>query len=196
MDTIILASGSPRRRELMQKARLPFRTATPNIDEQALIASSADKAVREIARKKVEAIIPQCKPDSSGWILAADTLVELDGKILGKPDGMEQARDFIRELAGKVHRVHTGLALYPGKVRKIKTVLATTEVKFRSMNRDEIEFYIHSGEWMGAAGAYRIQEQGGFFIDWVKGSYSNVIGLPIESLYLLLKQNGYCFTNP
>jgi septum formation protein len=196
MDIIILASGSPRRRDLLQKAKIPFKVIPPNISEEAFLIQATKKTAVDIAKKKAEAIISLFKQESPRWILAADTLIEIDGQIIGKPAGIEQAEVYLKLLNGQVHKVHTGLALLPERGKHIQTQLCSTEVKFREMTRDEIQFYLDSGEWAGAAGGYRIQEQGGFFVDWVKGSYSNVVGLPLETVYKMLKENGYIFTHP
>lgn len=193
MVTIILASGSPRRRELLQKAKIPFKVIHPNINEDVYTQTTPKEIVEEIAKKKVEAVVNIFKQESPRWIVGADTMIEVAGKCIGKPDSIEDAEECLRLLSGRIHRVYTGMALLPEKDKPIVTTLATSEVKFRKMNDDEIHFYLDSGEWSGAAGAYRIQEQGSFFIEWIKGSYSNVVGLPLETFYTLLKENDYPF---
>jgi septum formation protein len=195
MVTIILASGSPRRRELLQKAKIPFKVIHPNINEDMYNQVATKDLVEEIAKKKVEAIINIFKQESPRWIVGADTMIEVGGKGVGKPESIADAEQILHLLSGRIHRVHTGLALLPEKDKPIATKLCSSEVKFRKMTDEEIHFYLNSGEWSGAAGAYRIQEQGSFFIEWIKGSYSNVVGLPLETFYLLLKENGYPFSN-
>ncbi len=193
MVPIILASGSPRRRDLLQKAKVPFTVIHPNINEDIYTEDAAVTVVEEIARRKVEAIVTIFKQESPRWIVGADTMIEVSGKCVGKPDSIEDAEHILRMLSGRIHRVHTGLALLAEKDKDIVTKMCTTEVKFRRMTDKEILFYLDSGEWSGAAGAYRIQEQGSFFIEWIKGSYSNVVGLPLETFYTLLKENDYPF---
>ncbi|RPJ03675.1 MAG: septum formation protein Maf [Spirochaetaceae bacterium] len=193
MDTIILASGSPRRREMLQKVKIPFKVIPPQVNEEIFLANASETTVADIARKKVETIVGMFKQESPRWILGADTLVEINSTFLGKPAGIEEAERMIRALSGKKHRVHTGLALLAEKGKPMDIRQCTTEVKFKSMTEHDIHFYMDSGEWTGAAGAYRIQEQGGFFIEWIKGSYSNVVGLPLEILYSMLLENGYIF---
>jgi septum formation protein len=193
MVTIILASGSPRRRELLQKAKVPFKVIHPNIDEDVYTQTASTEIVTEIAKRKVEAVVNIFKQESPRWIVGADTMIEVSGQCVGKPESIEDAEKFIRMLSGRIHRVHTGLALLAEKDKPIVTALATSEVKFRKMTDNEIHFYLNSGEWSGAAGAYRIQEQGSFFIEWIRGSYSNVVGLPLETFYKLLRENDYPF---
>jgi septum formation protein len=193
MVPIILASGSPRRRDLLQKAKVPFTVIHPNINEDIYTETSAKEVVQEIAVKKVQAIVNIFKQESPRWIVGADTMIEISGKCVGKPDSIEEAEQILRLLQGRIHRVHTGIALLAEKDKSIVTRMCTTEVKFRRMSDAEIHFYLESGEWSGAAGAYRIQEQGSFFIEWIKGSYSNVVGLPLETFYTLLKENNYPF---
>jgi septum formation protein len=193
MDTIILASGSPRRREMLQKVKIPFKVIPPQVNEEVFLANATETTVMDIARKKVETIVSMFKQESPRWILGADTLVEINGAFLGKPAGIEEAERMIRSLSGKKHRVHTGLVLLAEKGKAMDCRQCSTEVKFKAMTEQDIHFYLDSGEWTGAAGAYRIQEQGGFFIEWIKGSYSNVVGLPLEMLYDMLSENGYIF---
>ena len=96
-------------------------------------------------------------------------------------------------LSGKVHRVHSGIAVLVEKSRPVEADVATTEVKFKSMSPNELAYYVDCGEWSGAAGAYRIQERGAFFVEWIRGSYSNVVGLPLEAFYGILIRNEYHF---
>jgi len=96
-------------------------------------------------------------------------------------------------LSGKVHRVYSGIAVLVEKGRPIESDVVVTEVKFKSMSPGELAFYVECGEWSGAAGAYRIQERGAFFVEWIRGSYSNVVGLPLEAFYGILMRNEYRF---
>ncbi len=193
MDTIILASGSPRRQELLTKARIPIRIVPPNINEEIIGGESARETVLRLSLAKVEAIIDVFRNESPRWVLGVDTLVELNGKIIGKPKSVDDATEVIRTLSGRVHRVLSGITLLKAKSEKPVTRVAITEVKFKEMSEDEITFYINTGEWSGVAGGYRIQGVGSFFIEWIKGSYSNVMGLPLETFYGILRESGYSF---
>ena len=193
METIILASGSPRRRELLTKVKLPIKVIPPDIAEDYSSGLPVPEIVVQIARKKVEAVLSLFKTESPRWVLGLDTVVEIDGKVLGKPSGPEEAESMLRMLSGRVHRVFSGIALLVRRGKPIEEEVVCTEVKFRAMDPGEIRFYIETGEWAGAAGAYRIQERGAFLVDWIKGSYSNVVGLPLEAFYGILVRNEYNF---
>jgi septum formation protein len=193
METIILASGSPRRRELLTRVKLPIKVIPPDIVEDYSSFSSIPELVTRLARNKVDAILALFKSESPRWVLVLDTVVEVDGKVLGKPSGPEEAETMLRMLSGKVHRVYTGIALLVERGKPVEQEVVCTEVKFREMDGKEIHFYLDTGEWAGAAGGYRIQERGAFFIEWIRGSYSNVVGLPLEAFYGILVRNEYHF---
>jgi len=193
METIILASGSPRRRELLTKVKLPIKVIPPDVTEDYSPGESVPQMVVRIARSKVEAILALFKTESPRWVLGLDTVVEIDGKVLGKPCGPEEAEAMLRILSGRIHRVYSGIALLVERGKPIEEEVVCTEVKFRAMEAAEIHFYVESGEWAGVAGAYRIQERGAFLVDWIKGSYSNVVGLPLEAFYGILVRNEYHF---
>jgi septum formation protein len=191
MDTIILASGSPRRQELLTRVSIPFKAFPPNIDEEFTHIKSIEERVRAIAARKVQAVVEMFKQESPRWVLGLDTLVELDGRAITKPAGIEEAEKILRQLSGKVHRVLTGIAFLPARGEATDLHSVCTEVKFARLGRDDLEMYLESGEWSGVAGAYRIQERGAFFVEWIRGSYSNVVGLPLETFYGILKSNQY-----
>ncbi len=191
MDAIILASGSPRRQELLSRVRIPFKAFPPNIAEELDHIPDISERVQQIALKKIEAVVAGFPQDSPRWVLGLDTLVELDGLALAKPSGPEQAGEILRKLSGRVHRVFTGIGLLPIRGAKVDLRCAVTEVKFAPLSEKELVDYVDTGEWSGVAGAYRIQERGGFFVEWIRGSYSNVVGLPLETFYGMLKHNRY-----
>jgi septum formation protein len=193
MDTIILASGSPRRRELLSRVKIPFKVISPNLAEDYEPEAPACELVTAIARMKVEFILDFFKSESPRWILGADTVVEVGGKVLGKPQGPEEAESMLAALSGKVHRVYTGLALCVERGRPMECETVCTEVKFSELSEEEVRSYVECGEWTGAAGAYRVQERGAFFVEWIRGSYSNVVGLPLEAFYGMLKRNSFKF---
>ena len=191
METIILASGSPRRQELLNKVRIPFKAFPPNIDESFIKIRSVEERVKRIALRKIETVVEMFKQESPRWLLGVDTLVEIEGEAIQKPTGVEQAEAMLKRLSGKVHRVYTGIGLLPAKGEPVDLRSVCTEVKFAPVSQEDIELYLDSGEWSGVAGAYRIQERGAFFVEWVRGSYSNVVGLPLETFYGILKSNNY-----
>ena len=193
MDTVILASGSPRRRELLERVRIPFKVVSPQVDEAYGGGLAPADHTTALARRKVEAVLALFRNEAPQWVLGADTVVEADGLILGKPAGIEEAEGFLRRLSGRVHRVHTGLALHAGRERPIEVEAVSTEVRFRTLDDGEIQSYLESGEWAGAAGGYRIQERGAFLVEWIRGSWSNVVGLPLEAFYGMLRRTGYRF---
>ena len=193
METIILASGSPRRRELLTKVKLPIKVIPPDIKEDHTAYSSIPELVSRLSRDKVEAILALFKTESPRWILGLDTVVEVEGKVLGKPSVPEEAEIMLRSLSGKVHRVYSGMTLLVERGKPMEQEVVCTEVKFREMTENEVRFYLDTGEWAGAAGGYRIQERGAFFVEWIRGSYSNVVGLPLEAFYGILVRNEYHF---
>ncbi len=193
METIILASGSPRRQELLSKVRIPFKAFPPNIPEKIEPAGPIAEQVMRIAQRKIETVISGFKQESPRWVLGLDTLVEVDGAPIPKPSNMEEAEKVLRRLSGKVHRVHTGIGFLPSRGKKLTLRCVTTEVKFISLTDRDIEFYLNTGEWSGVAGGYRIQERGSFFVEWIRGSHSNVVGLPLETFYGILRENHYTF---
>lgn len=189
METIILASGSPRRQELLTRVRIPFKAFPPNIDESFEGVRSIEQRVRQIAAAKIEAVVQGFKQESPRWVLGLDTLVELDGQAFNKPEGVEDAERMLLALSGKTHRVHTGIGLLPSRGEKLDLRSVCTEVKMAAFSREELEYYLETGEWSGVTGAYRIQERGAFFVEWIRGSYSNVVGLPLETFYTMLRDN-------
>ena len=193
METIILASGSPRRRDLLTRVKIPHKVISPDIAEEFEAGAPIPEIVTGLARRKVEAILDMFKPESPRWVLGVDTVVEVEGRVLGKPSGPEEAEEMLRQLSAKVHQVWSGLALLVERGRPLVLESVCTEVRFREMAAEEISYYVETGEWAGVAGAYRIQERGAFFVEWIRGSYSNVVGLPLEAFYAILRRHEYHF---
>ena len=182
---IILASASPRRKELLSQLGLDFTIAIPHVDEKTRQGEHPEDFCRRISMEKA-AIISQDYPDA--LIIAADTIVVIDGKILGKPNDNKEALAYLTLLAGRTHEVYTGYTiLYKGQNR---TKVIRTRVHFRAMSKEEILWYIATGEPMDKAGAYAVQGIGSIFVDRLEGSYTNVIGLPLSDLYYDLKGFG------
>jgi septum formation protein len=179
----ILASASPRRRELLGLLLPRFTVEAPEADESFENGMPPDKAVTLLAGRKAEAVSAR---HVQAAVIGADTVVEADGTILGKPRSAADARRMLGFLSGRTHRVHTGVALiYPGGKR---TVAESTAVTFAAMSDEEIRRYVSTGEPMDKAGAYGIQGLGGIFIPRIEGDYYNVMGLPLNALYTLLKE--------
>ncbi|MBE6543380.1 MAG: septum formation protein Maf [Ruminococcaceae bacterium] len=181
---LILASKSPRRKEILQGLGLNFICESPSVDESFPPRIDPNILVRELAMRKAEAV----KIANSGdLVIAADTIVYHRGRILGKPKNEDDALVMLRLLSGDVHTVYTGYA-----VRSMyKTVcdFCATDVYFRNLDDDEIMKYIKTGEPMDKAGAYEIQGIGALLVDRIDGDYLNVVGLPASSLMFCLKDN-------
>jgi septum formation protein len=192
MEPIILASSSPRRQEILKLMNIPYQVIMPNIEETIPDDMTTDKAPEYLATQKVNAVARSLPAGLEiPWILGADTIVTLNGKIYGKPVDQEDAARVLTELQGKTHKVITGMSLYNGKLHFLSTRSAATLVTFSSMTIKEIEWYVSTGDWHGAAGGYRIQGLASCFIQNIEGTNSNVVGLPIFELYDMLKEQGY-----
>ena len=186
---IILGSGSPRRLELLRAVGIEPRVLAPDIDESVLHGEIAQEYVRRLAATKLDAVMRSVGAVGVGTIvIAADTTVEIDEAILGKPDDNDQAVAMLRSLSGREHRVHTGLAVAvagPG-CRGVEwqghVEVVTSRVWFRTLTETQIADYVATGEPSDKAGAYAIQGGGALFVDRFDGSLDAIIGLPIERL--------------
>jgi septum formation protein len=198
METLVLASASPRRRELLARVGIPLEVWPAEIDESALPGEDALAYVCRVAAAKVEAVALALP---ARWILAADTVVVVDGAILGKAADEEEARSMLRRLVGRVHLVTTAFSLRgPGaggapaaggngaSCAIDRTV--TTEVWMRAAAAPEIEDYVRAGEWRGKAGAYAIQGMAAALVTDIRGSVTNVVGLPLAEVLAELVQAG------
>ena len=184
---IILASKSPRRRALLEQMGVrDFRIVTPDIDEHMDRDLPPAELVRQISLEKAQAVAAQA--DSNTVVIAADTVVALDGVVLGKPADKEEAFRMLSLLSGNRHQVYTGLAVLRGE--QVFSQWEETAVTFRSLTAEEIEAYIATGEPMDKAGAYGIQGYGALFIQGISGDYYNVMGLPVCRLGQILGQLG------
>jgi septum formation protein len=182
---LILASKSPRRRYLLERAGLEFKVIPSELDENSVTLSSPESYVKSLAEAKAGDISNRY-PDS--WIIGADTIVCIDGTILGKPASRDEARRMLRSLSAKTHRVHTGYCICHKTTAHLFSECITTEVSFKNLSEKEIAWYINSGEPFDKAGAYAIQGIGTFLVKRIKGSYTNVVGLPVcEVLEYLIK---------
>jgi septum formation protein len=184
---LIVASASPRRRELLERLGLSLRIAPVDLDETPVENEVARDYVQRMASEKCEAAVLRLGPTPLG-ILAADTIVVLRGAILGKPADVAQAAAMLRDLAGHRHEVLTAYKLALGDRRVARVV--ETFVDFRSLDGDEIAAYLASGEWQGKAGAYAIQGIASAFVSQIRGSFTNVVGLPVAEVVADLRALG------
>lgn len=187
---IILASKSPRRQELISRLDIPFIVKPSDIDESTG-HKDIRKAVLELAEKKLDHSISENSNSPENWIFAADTLVFSDENLLGKAETEDEAFEYIKMLSGKCHIVATGIALFDRNKNKKYIDMDETSVIFPNLNDETIKWYISTGEWKGAAGAYKIQKKGGCLVDRIEGSYTNVMGLPIRRFFCMLLGAGY-----
>lgn len=181
---IILASASPRRREIMENAGYDFTVRVADADETLPDNISPEKAVIYLARLKGNAV----SAENGETVISADTVVVLDGRILGKPKDKTDAVKMLTELSGKTHRVYTGVCVRQGAKEKVFSVC--TEVIFYPLKAEEITEYVDTGEPMDKAGAYGIQGKGALLVKEIHGDYNNVVGLPIAELSRVLEEFG------
>ena len=180
-EKVILASGSPRRRELLGEMGISFEIDVPDVDETAdgkpgtMVAVLAERKARAVAERRVD-----------GLIIAADTLVALGEKALGKPVDEQDARDMLHALSGQTHDVCTGVCVLDVKSGRCIVDAVRSGVQFREVTDEEIDEYIATGEPTDKAGAYAIQGIGGKFVKGYEGSWSNIVGLPVERLTEML----------
>ena len=187
---IILASASPRRADLLRTIGVEFEVAPSQVQERPLVDEAPPDYITRIARAKVIAV---ARKRESGLVIGADTIVVLDGNVLGKPRDEEDAEQMLRQLSGRWHAVMTGVALYDVSTRREVADYDKTLVRFAQLTDKEIEWYSRSGEPMDKAGAYAIQGLGSLFIEEIAGNYFNVVGLPIPLVYRLSRRLGYSF---
>lgn len=174
--SFILASASPRRQDLLRSVGLKFMTIPAHVNEEYLAGESPRKHVRRLSRDKAMAIAPK-NPDA--WVLGADTIVVIDGLILGKPKNKKQAREMLERLSGREHKVFTGFTLAHNATKVYKTKVISSVVQFKKITPAEMEWYVRCDEPYDKAGGYAAQGRGASFIKSIRGSYTNVIGLPL-----------------
>jgi septum formation protein len=186
---LILASASRRRAELLTAAGIAFEVVPVDIDETPLHAEPADAHVRRLAEEKAKKVFAR-RPDAT--VLGADTVVVIHDRILGKPRDAADAASMLRMLSGRVHEVLTGVAIMGSSILKpgpsISVSVARTQVWFAKLSDEEIEWYVSTGEPLDKAGAYAIQGLASRFIERIDGSYSNVVGLPVGTVYRMLSK--------
>lgn len=182
---LILASASPRRAELLRAAGFQFDVVPATVDEQPLAGETPRDYVQRLAALKSAAVARQF---ADRPVLGADTAVVLDKRVLGKPVDEADAAQMLRMLAGRTHDVLTGVSIRLGTRHSSAVDEAT--VRFSRLDADEIAWYVASGEPAGKAGAYAIQGCASRFIDWIEGSYTSIVGLPVAAVYRLLRELG------
>ena len=182
---LILASQSPRRRYLLEQAGLTFAVIPGTFDEDSVLLANPADYVKTLAEAKADAVARQY-PDS--WVIGADTIVTIGNAILGKPGDPREARQMLEQLSGQSHCVYTGYAIVcKNKPSRISDAIKT-DVQFKDLTKDEIDWYIQTGEPFDKAGAYAIQGLGTFLVRRIHGSYTNVVGLPVcEVVETLIK---------
>ena len=185
MAELILASASPRRRELLALTGYPF-SVKPGNGEEIIHTTDPAEAVKELSYQKAEAALPLA--DEGDLILGADTVVAIDGRILGKPKDEKDAFLTLKELSGRAHAVYTGVTLMEkGKEEAAVTFAERTAVHVLPMTDEEIRTYIATGEPMDKAGSYGIQGRFAVYVSGIEGDYQNVVGLPVSRVYACLK---------
>jgi septum formation protein len=185
--SLILASTSPRRHELLALLGLPFDVKTPSFEERLVADSPAIEQVMSFAQGKARSV---AKQEPEAIVLGSDTVIELDHRVLGKPVDLAEARAMLRRLAARDHYVHTAVALVCS-ARAIDVVgLSTAVVRMKPFNERVHERYLATGESLGKAGAYSIQGQGGDLVDSIHGDFPTVVGLPLRLVVRLLIQAG------
>lgn len=183
----ILASSSPRRRELLTSIGIGFDVLPSNVPEVHREGEAPEEYVARLSRDKAEAL---AKAHPSRWVIAADTTVLLGEQLLEKPVDAADAARMLGAIAGRTHIVYTGVTLENAERAYRDTRVAESEVRMLPLSPAEIEWYVRTGEPLGKAGAYAAQGIGAMFIDSIHGSYTNVVGLPLATLFLMLRRAG------
>ncbi len=184
--SIILASKSPRRKSLLEQAGVVFSVVPSCIDERSFPSSSSKNHVRILADAKADDV---SKRHPGSWVIGADTIVQIDDTVLGKPRSIKEARSMLKRLSGRSHQVFTGYAIRCEENGRTFSDISTTDVFFKTLSPDEIEWYINTREPFDKAGGYAIQGLGTALVKHIHGSYTNVVGLPIcEVVDFFLKE--------
>ncbi|MGH9718028.1 MAG: Maf family protein [Candidatus Acidiferrales bacterium] len=192
---LVLASASPRRAEILRNARVAFEVRAALIDESPRAGELPGHYVQRLALEKAQAVADGYTDrkgnDGTTIFIGADTTVVIDGEMFGKPESEEDARRMLRRLSGRVHDVHTGMALIRRPSAWEKVAKEITRVTFAQLSNEEIESYVASGEPFGKAGGYAVQGIAGRYITRIEGCYFNVVGLPLARLHSLLREAGW-----
>ena len=188
METFVLASGSPRHRELLERLQVKFRVQEAGIVESFVEGAAPDRVVMELSWRKADAVAKNI--GDRAVVLGADTVVAVENKILGKPSNGEEALSMLKALRGRIHHVYTGITLcFPVNTTYIQAY-ERTEVSMAMVPDELLEWYVATGEPMDKAGAYGIQGKGALLVDRIQGDYWNVVGLPLYKLEQTLQSTG------
>ena len=187
MKRIILASASPRRKELLEKIGLKFEVDASNCVEEVDPALEPDELTRRISLTKAKSVAPRYK---DALIIAADTIGVIGKKLLGKPQTVDEARKMLAQISGKSHEVITGFTVLDTTTNKVFSGTVNTKVYIKKLTTQEIDAYVQTGEPMDKAGAYGIQGLGAVIVEKIEGDYYNVVGLPLSALAEVLKEFG------
>ena len=189
---LILASASARRAEILRDAGIPFETLSMDVDESPRAGETVEAMALRLAEAKARAAVASLEsPRETAIVVGADTVVDLDGEVLGKPSSARVAAEMLRKLSGRMHRVVTGLAVIRVPDGEARLELETTQVCFAALTAEEIEQYAATDEPLDKAGAYAIQGIAGRYVERIEGCYFNVVGLPLARLYRILKELGW-----
>ncbi len=191
MKKIILASGSPRRKKILEQIGLKFSVEKSNYEEKRIADSPPSQIVEFLSLEKANLLAVKYE---DAIIIGADTLVVLNGEILGKPKSEEDAGEMLRKLRNKTHTVVTGFTVLDTKSGRSVTKHVETKVKFKDLSEMEISAYVETGEPMDKAGGYGIQDKGGLFIEEMDGDYFNIVGLPLFAVSETLREFGIDIT--
>lgn len=187
---LLLASASPRRHELLREAGVAFEVRPADVDERVLEGEAPEHYASRLAREKALRVARTSGGDPPRWVLGADTIVVLEGRIYGKPDDAEHAVQTLHALRGRTHSVLTAVALARSDGGPLREIRVESRVTLRAADDPEIRAYVATGEPLDKAGAYAVQGAGGTLVERVEGSRSNVIGLPIDETLSLLREAG------
>ncbi len=190
MDRLILASQSPRRRQILEQLRIPFFVCSDEVDEKRFSerVTKIRSLVMLISKRKASAAANHF---SNGLVLGADTVVFFNRRVLGQPRNADEACKYLRMLSGNTHQVYSGICVMNSANGSALSSCSCTSVRFRRLSEQQIRSYIEGEEWSGKAGAYAIQGEAALFVECISGSFYNVMGLPVEELYRLLSKYDY-----
>lgn len=183
---IVLASGSPRRKEILENMNLKFDIIKSEIEETTVENESPENLVKRLSYEKAHDVATR---NSDSIVIGADTVVVLDNNVLGKPKDREEAFDMLKKMSGREHDVITGISILCLDSKKEISDFCVSKVKFKNLSDEDIYSYINTGECMDKAGAYGIQGLGGLLVEYIKGDYFNIVGFPISSASEILKNN-------
>lgn len=184
---IILASTSPRRKEILSLLGLPFRTVSPDFEEVLSEKRSIVEEVTAFAEGKARSVI---KDFPESIVIGSDTLIECQGEKIGKPRDAEDAKRILRRLSGRIHRIWTAVSLIDPRQPLTKTSIETIQVMMRPMGETEVDHYVATGEPLDKAGAYSLQGEGRRFIERLEGDYLSAVGLPLKPIVAFLQEHG------